>query len=85
MSYKPDYGLYLMNEGHQDVNHYFYDFRLYSLAVIAYKQYSTMVELPFADEVYALSLDFNQQQLDQILTKAPTQIITCISLSLIHI
>ena len=33
-----------------------------------------MVEIPFADELYALSLDFNQRQLEQILTKASPQI-----------
>jgi hypothetical protein len=71
MSFKPDYGLRLLKDGvSSTVDHCFYDFRLYSLAVIARGQYSTMVELPYGEEVYALSLDFSQSQLDQILAKA---------------
>ena len=75
MSYKPDYGLRQMNDGiSQDVNLYFYDFPLLSLTVLDRGQYSTTVEKPFAGELHALSLDFNQKQLDQILSKAPPQI-----------
>ena len=71
MSFKPDYGLRLLKDGvSSTVDHRFYDFRLYSLSVIARGQYSTMVELPYGEEIYALSLDFSQSQLDQILAKA---------------
>jgi hypothetical protein len=72
MSYKPDYGLRLMNAGvGRHVDQFFYDFRLYSLTVLGRGQYSTMVDLPSEGELYALSLDFNQVQLEQILSKAP--------------
>jgi hypothetical protein len=75
MSFKPDYGLRQMNDGvSRNVDQYFYDFRLYSLTVLGLGQYSTMVEIPFSGELHALSLDFNQKQLDQILSKAPPQI-----------
>ncbi len=75
MSYKPDYGLRLMNDGiSNNVDLNFYDFRLYSLSVLGRGQFSTMVEIPYDGQVYALSLDFNQQQLEQILSKAPTNI-----------
>jgi len=75
MSYKPDYGLRLMQDGiSRDTDHNFYDLRLYSLTVLGSGQYSTMVELPFAGELHALSLDFNQRQLDQILSHAPPEI-----------
>jgi hypothetical protein len=71
MSFKPDYGLRLTNDGvSRDVDHVFYDFRLYNLAILGHGQYSTMVEIPYDGEVYALSLDFKQEQLDQILLKA---------------
>ena len=53
------------------VDQYFYDFRLYSLSVLGRGQFSTMVEIPHAGELHALSLDFNQKQLEQILSKAP--------------
>lgn len=79
MSFKPDYGLYLMNKGiSRDVDHSFCDFRLYSLTVLGHGQYSTMVDLPFAGKLYALSLDFNQKQLEQILTKASPQLLSFI-------
>lgn len=77
MSYKPDYGLRLVNDGiSQDVNLHFYDFPLCSLTVLGRGQYSTTVEKKLEGEFHALSLDFNQKQLDQILSKASPQIVT---------
>ena len=73
MSFKPDYGLRLMRDG-ISVDQYFYDFRLYSLSVLGRGQFSTMVEIPHAGELHALSLDFNQKQLEQILSKAPPRL-----------
>lgn len=76
MSYKPDYGLRLMNDGvSRKADQFFYDFRLYSLIVLGRGQYSTMVEMPLAGELHALSLDLNQGQLDQILAKASPQLV----------
>lgn len=76
MSYKPDYGLRQMNDGiSKNVDLSFYDFPLYSLTVLDRGQYSTTVEMRFAGELHALSLDFNQKQLDQILSKASPQIV----------
>ena len=75
MSFKPDYGLRLINDGmSRDVVHNFYDFRLYNLSVLGPGQYSTMVEIPYDGGVYALSLDFNHEQLEQILLKAEPQL-----------
>jgi hypothetical protein len=75
MAYKPDYGLRLLNNGiSRNVDHYFHEFRLYRLDVLCPDQYTTMVEIPFDDEVYTLSLDFNEQQLMQILSQAPQDI-----------
>jgi hypothetical protein len=55
MSYKPDYGLRLMNSGvSRHVDHFFYDFRLYSLTVLNFGQYSTKSN-PLRD---SLSVDF---------------------------
>ena len=35
MSFKPDYGLQLMNDGYTEKQiHHFYDFKLYSLTVL---------------------------------------------------
>ena len=75
MTFKPDYGLRQMKDGiSPHVDQHFYDFRLYSLTVLGRGRFSTMVEMPFAGELHALSLDFNQKQLDDILSKAPPQI-----------
>lgn len=64
-----------MNDGvSRKLDQYFYECRLYSLTVLGRSQYSTMVEIPFAGDLHALSLDFNQKQLDQILSKAPPHI-----------
>ena len=75
MGYKPDYGLQLMNSGvGGEVDHFFHDFRLYSLTVLGRGQYSTMVDFPSEGEVCALSLDFGQRQLEQILSKASLEL-----------
>lgn len=75
MSFKPDYGLKLLNDGiSRNVDHNFYGFRLYSLTVLGRGEYSTMVEVPFNGQVYAMSLDFNQNHLDKILGKEPQNI-----------
>jgi hypothetical protein len=85
MSFKPDYGLRLMREGiPAHVDQFFYDFRLFSLTVLGRGQYSTMVEMPYEGELHALSLDFNQQQLDQILSKATRQLAAFIRKELIR-
>ena len=70
-SYKPDYGLSRLNAGvGGNADHFFSGFRLYSLGVFDFGQYSTMVEISRDGHPHALSLDFNQQQLRQILSKA---------------
>ena len=75
MSFKPDYGLRLIREGYsQQVDLNFYDFRLFNIDVLGRGQYSTMNELPYKGQLHALSLDFNQTHLDQILLKATPQI-----------
>lgn len=69
---KPDYGLRLLQDGvAREVDHFFHEFRLDSLTVLGRGQYSTMVELPYDGEVYALSVDFSGAQLNDILSKAP--------------
>jgi hypothetical protein len=73
--YKPDYGLRHMEDGvSPNLDFYFYDFRLFSLSVLGPGKYTTMVEMPYEGEPHALSLDFNQKQLEQILSKAAPQI-----------
>jgi hypothetical protein len=79
MSFKPDYGLRQLHDGiSRNVNQYFYDFRLFSLSILGPGQYSTMVDVPYEGELHALSLDFNQDQLDRILSHASPQIASLI-------
>ena len=69
MEFKPDYGLHMLNDGvSPEVDQYFYDFPLYSFSILGDGMYSTMVDMPYAGEPHALSLDFNQSQLDEILS-----------------
>ena len=75
MSYKPDYGLKLLSEGvSTDVDHFFYDFQMNSLSVLGPGQYSTTVDMFFADERYAFSLDFDATLYNIILSKAHPEI-----------
>ena len=77
MSYKPDFGLRLINEGwSQDADHHFANFRLFNLGVLGGGQYSTTVDMPYQRELYAMSLDFNQEQFEQILIKANPDLAT---------
>ena len=73
--FKPDYGLRLLKDGTpRDANLHFPNFRISSLTLLGNRQYSTMVNFPIAEEEHALSLDFNQKHLNQILSKATFQI-----------
>src|SRR5690242_21523066 len=75
MSFKPDYGLRQLSDGmSRKVDQFFYDFPLFYLTVLGRGQYSTGVEKPIAGELHALSLDFDQKQLEQILNYAPSHI-----------
>jgi hypothetical protein len=72
---KPDYGLFLASQGvTRDVEHFFYDFRLYEISVLGGGQYTTMVNLPAEGEVYAMSLDFDAITLQKILQRSPDQV-----------
>ena len=68
MAYKPDYGLKLLEDGiSSDVSIHFPQFLLYSITVLDYEKYSSMVEIPYDNQVYAVSIDFNHEQLQDIL------------------
>ena len=70
--FRPDYGIRLVEQGFgSKADHFFYSFRLYSLTVLSPGEFSTMVDWPYQGKVFALSLDFNQAILDDILRQAP--------------
>lgn len=73
--FKPDYGLFLATQGvTRDIDHFFYDFRLYEISVVSKGQYTTLVNLPAEGQVYAMSLDFDAMILQQILQRSPDQV-----------
>jgi hypothetical protein len=75
VTFKPDYGLRLLKDGcSPTIDLYFYEFRLYSICVLGNGDYSTMVEQRYGGEMHALSLDFNQAQLEIILAGADPQV-----------
>lgn len=85
MNYKPDYGLKLLNDGvSSNIDLHFSEFPLFSLTLLGKNQYSTMLEMPMDGVVYALSLDFNQEQLDNILSNANTNSVNIIKTELLR-
>lgn len=75
MEFKADYGMRLAEEGvGSTVDIFFYEFRLHSLTVLGAGEYSTMVEMPYKGKVFALSLDFKQVLLEEILRRATSAV-----------
>ncbi len=74
VTFKPDYGLRLLEDGYSPTTDlYFHEFRLYSISILGNGDYSTTVEQRYGGEMHALSLDFNQAQLEKILAGADPQ------------
>lgn len=72
---KPDLGLKLVRDGvSRDMDLVFYDFVMFSLTVLGAGHYSAMVDRLYDGEWYALSLDFDQSQLEAVLSHAPTTV-----------
>lgn len=71
MGFKPDYGLRLLREGVTPATDlFFYEFHLFSISVLQHGDYSTTVQTLYDGQMHALSLDFNQVQLEAILARA---------------
>ena len=70
MALKPDYGLRLKKDGRgSSVNLYFHGFAVYNLAVLSRDRYSTCVDIPYAGQLHAMSLDFGPDHLEAILSR----------------
>lgn len=75
MSLKPDYGLRQLKDGiSPSVDHCFYDIPLHHISILGEGQYSTIVNFPYNGEPHALSLDFDDASLAQVLAQAPEAI-----------
>lgn len=71
MAFKPDYGLHLASTGiTSNVILHFPEFRLFTITVLGGGYFSTTNEYPVADQSYALSVDFNADQLRKIISLA---------------
>jgi len=71
MAYLPDYGLRLLRDGTSaSADLIFHDFRLFTLDVVGPGEYTTLVQQQYEGEMHALSLDFNHEQLERILSSA---------------
>ena len=78
-----NYGLHLMQQGiSSSVDLFFYDFHLFSLSVLGWGEYSTTADMERGGEFYAVSLDFNYTQLQQILSEADSRIATLVRASI---
>ncbi|RLA72513.1 MAG: hypothetical protein DRG78_23755 [Epsilonproteobacteria bacterium] len=65
---KPDYGLKLLkDEISKDADLTFFNFPLSEILILSQGQYTSMSNILIDSIEYALSLDFNQIQLDKIL------------------
>jgi len=75
MTFAPDYGLRRMRDGATADLDIFLDEVLFdSIDVLEEGQFSAMVEEPYDGEPHALSLDFNRQQLDDILARGSVEL-----------
>jgi hypothetical protein len=76
---KPDFGLKVIRDGvSREMDFVFYDFVMFSLTVLGAGRYSTMLDRLYDGEWYALSLDFNQRQLETILSHAAPTVAQCV-------
>lgn len=66
--FKKDYGLKMLEEGYSNEVLFNYpNFKIFSITIIGLKQFTTMVDFPYNDEVYALSVDFDDEALIQMM------------------
>ena len=75
MAFKPDYGLRLRKDGvGPQVKHYFYKVPLHGFDVAGIGQFTVCLDVPYAGEIHALSLDFTTEHLVAILSLVPSSV-----------
>ncbi|UBU63717.1 hypothetical protein LDB30_06895 [Acidithiobacillus ferrooxidans] len=80
---KPDYGLYLLESGvRANLEHTFYDFRMFHISIMGNGQYTTIVEIPVDGRRHTLSLDFPREQLNQMLARISPDVRSALQTSL---
>ena len=79
MALKPDYGLRLKRDGQDSsVNIHFHAFAVCNLTVLSQGRYSTCSDIPYAEQLHAVSLDFGQDHLATILSMGSQKLRTFI-------
>lgn len=75
MTYKPDFGLYLSNDGmRQTVEHNFYNFSTDHITVISHGAYTMTNNILWVGTEYAVSHDFDNDMLEAMLLKMPPHV-----------
>ena len=75
MAFKPDYGLRLQKDGiGPQVEQYFYSVPLHGFDVTGFGQFTVCLDVPYAGETHALSLDFKREHLAAILSLLPPSV-----------
>ena len=79
MALKPDYGLRLKRDGqNSSVNVHFHTFAVCNLTVLSRARYSTCSDIPYAEQLHAVSLDFGRDHLETILSMGSQKLRTFI-------
>lgn len=75
MAFKPDYGLRLQKDGiGPQVKQFFYSVPLHGFDVTGLGQFTVCLDVPYAGETHALSLDFKKEHLGAILSLLPPSV-----------
>jgi hypothetical protein len=74
MPYAPDYGLMLLNQGHdKDFLVTFSTFRLSHISAVEPGLFTTIVNIPGGDIDFAMSVDFSDEILQNIISHCPQE------------
>ena len=83
MAFAPDYGLRRKRDGlDSSVEIHFQAFLVDHVSVLSRGLYSTMSDIHYAGEYHAISLDFGQDHLEEILSRGPMSLRMFVKLKL---
>jgi hypothetical protein len=72
--FSPDFGLCLLKQKGKNTKFTFLPIKIYSIARVGDKLYSTTVNMHFGDTVYAVTLDFSEDMYFELLKLIPDNI-----------
>ena len=74
MDLAKDFGTFLHSQGNPDAEYAFLPFRMYHMAVLGEGSYSSTSNTGWGGEMYAMTVDFDQRILNDILRLLPDQV-----------